>query len=70
MDKTRTEWFNGKVKPLYPGVYEREFSSECRYAYWTGTRWRLSSRNLKTARRERAGANGIFFRWRGLAVKP
>ena len=40
---TLTPWFPGDVKPARPGVYQRDFGRERKYAYWTGSAWKLGS---------------------------
>jgi hypothetical protein len=70
-----TPWFDGKVKPARPGVYqtalfqEEKERAEKRYSRWTGHEWMDSMRSpLGAARTNLRGCQSK--EWRGLAKKP
>ena len=65
-----TPWFPWHIKPVRPGVYQRESLS---YSYWTGSHWVASDQTVKEA------ADPRFFDlpscvqdmpWRGIAEEP
>lgn len=67
-----TAWFSADVKPVHPGVYQRELSwyeGGIRYARWDGVRWYRSAFSVVNAWL----ANKPTFvsaKWRGLAEEP
>jgi hypothetical protein len=69
-----TEWFPGDVKPVRPGVYEREFGGGSPNGYgfsrWTGSRWAWRGRTPEEAAASKFLSQNERIRWRGLAEKP
>lgn len=47
----RTDWFDGEVKPVRAGVYERKYTvnNEVYFAYWSGTKWYNARDTVKRA---------------------
>lgn len=66
----RTKWFSGHVKPVRPGVYEREFPAFVLFAEWTGHEWLCGSFMIARARRIRVVSSlqpgRDCVRWRGI----
>jgi hypothetical protein len=68
-----TPWFDGSVKPVRPGVYERAFGPDAppRYAEWTGWQWLESRGTVRSAPRSlKVSATQSAAGWRGLAEEP
>lgn len=66
-----TPWFNGQIKPVRPGVYEREFPNRALYAEWTGVQWLCARLSVKGAIKERdVSLQQDTIHWRGLAQEP
>jgi hypothetical protein len=71
-----TPWFPGHIKPVRPGVYERDLSHGP-YALWTGRIW-LAAKRTKTQARFCGVPSGyqpdeedpFNPSWRGLAKEP
>ena len=65
----RTPWFPATVRPIHPGVYEREFPHRVLYSEWTGHQWLIAASTPNKATRQRevsqqqAEDGGV--RWRG-----
>lgn len=60
-----TQWFDGKLKPVRKGFYERKYSSPRIFGadYWDGENWRYCHpKGVVASLQTRA--------WRGLAKKP
>lgn len=73
MMSTLTEWFDGSVDPVHPGIYERRpiIADGRRFAYWTGSHWKLWAFTIQDAAHHFGIESGVANRqWRGLAVKP
>lgn len=75
MSADLTPWFPGDVKPVRPGVYQRDRSGPYDggpfYSEWTGCQWLVPAMSLERASKQTAVAiaqNGG--RWRGLAKDP
>jgi hypothetical protein len=71
MPKTElTPWFDGKIKPVHVGTYERDYSPtyggrKYWYCFWDGRYWRSSSAIVKTSATF-AGSRLQKLPWRGL----
>lgn len=64
-----TPWFDGKVKPMRVGVYERRIAENYPedFAYWNGERWTGMGETLESAYADRKGYT--YFQedqWRGI----
>jgi hypothetical protein len=73
----KTPWFDGSVKPVRPGVYERRLSrtSQVRFARWIYGAWRSPALTAEQAAAETNQSmfqpGGLLgFKWRGLAEEP
>lgn len=69
-----TPWFDGTVKPVRVGLYQRLMFPGFRhvYAWWDGKRWSAAS-IFKTEALVLKGSyarNQIHAQWRGLAQDP
>lgn len=79
MDEELTPWFPPEVKPVHPGVYERDASqldlsaaSIKYYSHWDGV-WFILKRSPEQAGNESGGPYHSFRQhlpWRGLAKDP
>lgn len=65
-----TKWFDGSVKPVRDGVYQREYINGIQYCLFKDQKWNAGAW-------EKAQALHVYFEsedqelpWRGLAVKP
>lgn len=38
-----TPWFDGKVKPVHVGVYERQTFGRIEYSRWDGSDWHINN---------------------------
>lgn len=68
-----TPWFDGSVKPVRPGVYERDGLRQLGsivYSRWTGDRWLLSANSLDGAYLFICTSDYQTLKWRGLAEEP
>ena len=69
-NETRTPWFPGSVKPVRPGVYEREYGlNNVAFCRWNEG-WYCSSLKNEIASRARKPSGNQSLPWRGLAVNP
>jgi hypothetical protein len=66
----KTPWFDGSVKPVRLGVYQRRYVGGARYARWTGRYWCLPWRRVATAAQDTAASFFERLPWRGLAEEP
>lgn len=66
--KKLTPWFDGDVKPVRPGIYERNYHSAFIEPkdYWDGQKWMLSFNGTTAS----DIISGIRLPWRGLARRP
>lgn len=64
-----TDWFSGKTKPAYKGVYERRSSyGFSHFSYWNGYAWKQMGFTPEKAQ-ELIFADDSFFQtleWRGV----
>lgn len=69
-----TEWFNGSVKPMRVGVYQRRDWADLEdhgYSYWDGKNWGVLGDDPDDAMVwARAITNYPELPWRGLARRP
>lgn len=70
--RERTPWFPSDVKPVHPGVYERDFGTiGIRFAYWTGTNWGgFAVEHKHAVQNRRFPTAHPVAPWRGLARRP
>jgi hypothetical protein len=64
-----TSWFDGRIKPVHIGVYERKSSfGFSHYSYWDGDVWKLISSTPHKAHEARSDDDSHFqhLEWRGL----
>lgn len=59
------EWIDGKIKPVYPGVYERNGIG---FAFWNGEFWGRIGRSAKSAAYKSKRKPSVWqdVEWRGL----
>ena len=73
MSKKLTPWFDGSVKPVLKGVYERPsvFGGNT-FQYWTGRFWGAWYSDIDGAVKNKKYRSMIQYQkpWRGLAEKP
>ena len=65
----KTPWFPGDVKPVRPGVYERQYEVGVYYSQFDGSTWRCGWRDAHTAINETRVSPFQANPWRGLAAK-
>lgn len=67
-----TPWFDGKVKPARPGMYQRQWlRGELRWSMWTGKHWGPTCTSKCMAAHFSTGQSALQEApWRGLAKKP
>jgi len=68
-DMIFTSWFDGRIKPVHIGVYERKSSfGFSHYSYWDGDVWKLISSTPHKAHEARSDDDSHFqhLEWRGL----
>lgn len=71
-----TPWFPADVKPVRPGVYERDMESVGlrgygQWSHWDGERWGGYGADKKIAMRNAESPSAYqSIPWRGLARKP
>lgn len=74
MSKKLTPWFPGYVKPVWVGVYQREYGNEndpdIVYCKWDGKAFHVYARNPYQASINDCESSNIHNRWRGLAEPP
>lgn len=67
---TLTTWFDGSIKPIHIGVYERKSTfGFAHYSYWNGKKWKLISSTPDKAFNARLDSDDSHFQtleWRGL----
>lgn len=63
---TVTQWFSYRDKPVYLGVYQRQWADEITYSYWNGKNWLWSAQNPNDAIYAFALSNTQIADWRGL----
>lgn len=68
--RKRTPWFTGRVKPVRPGVYQRNFGYAVKFARWDGKRWFMSQYTPREAEEDTWPSGYSSLPWRGLATKP
>ena len=70
MNETRTQWFSPEQKPIYIGVYERNYVCSIRKCWWDGVCFSMAySGDYDMLRNfERSVVQDI--KWRGLANNP
>jgi hypothetical protein len=74
IDRGLTPWFDGKVKPVRAGVYQRKFNKSVVYSYFDCEKWFSSSRTIAMA--EDIGTIHDIEsvcgpkQWRGLSTDP
>lgn len=74
-DKTKqdmklTDWYNGNIKPVHIGVYERKSNHGLNaYSYWDGNHWKMFGATPLNAEESQCGDNSVFqtLPWRGIA---
>lgn len=69
-----TPWFLGNTHPIRPGVYQRDFGRERKYAYWDGQHWLWGAATPEKAV-ETEGFSAVQLQlvsvlWRGLMEEP
>lgn len=67
---TLTTWFDGRIKPVHIGVYERKSTyGFAHYSYWDGEVWKLISSTPHKAHQARWDDDSYFqhLEWRGVA---
>lgn len=68
-----TDWYPGDVKPVRPGVYERDYGSvegvipPFRYCYWDCDCWQVASTLVRDALRVYEDSKYQSLPWRGVA---
>lgn len=65
-----TKWFDGSVKPVRDGVYQRNFQMGVVYAKFKNGKWRVPSASIQTANKQRSYSIVPHMPWRGLAQNP
>lgn len=68
-DMKLTNWFNGKIKPAYVGVYERRSSyGFSHYSYWNGKTWKQMAFTPEKAEQLSWDDDSFFqtLEWRGV----
>jgi hypothetical protein len=67
-----TPWFDGSVKPVRVGVYQRcaPLGFGVTFSMWTGKRWNFSAPSVEEAAIEEARSFVKDAHWRGLAQQP
>jgi hypothetical protein len=69
-DMTLTTWFDGRIKPVHIGVYERRSTfGFAHYSYWNGKKWKLISSTPDKAFNARLDSDDSHFQhleWRGI----
>jgi hypothetical protein len=67
-----TEWYPGDVKPVRPGVYQRDWGGGIPvFSKWTGSHWKVCCETVNQAAKERRISSFQFIDpWRGLAQDP
>ena len=75
MTAKKTPWFDGSVKPVRVGVYQRRYSNGLiLYSLWDGARWMLNAETANeaagTGARWKDASPHQFIPWRGLASDP
>jgi hypothetical protein len=69
-----TPWFDGHVKPVRVGLYQRKLSfvgREWVWSWWSGTHWGLFSLSPSVAVKAGKHRSGHqHLPWRGLCEKP
>jgi len=68
-----TQWFDGSVKPVHIGVYERylDWNGYFVYSFWDGKKWGINGPTIDFALRSKGRASAWQDqKWRGLANKP
>ncbi len=65
-----TDWFPGDVKPVRPGVYEREFAGGRLFARWAAGQWNQGWNSIAMAEKEHRASINLSARWRGLSANP
>ena len=64
-----TPWFNGSVRPVYVGFYQRERNGIIIYSYWDGRFWKGNGapkiEDAKHALRDYQNAKHQETAWRG-----
>ena len=69
-DMKLTNWFSGKIKPAYVGVYERCSSyGFSHYSYWNGSVWKQMAFTPEKAEQLSWDDDSFFqtLEWRGVA---
>jgi hypothetical protein len=71
MNKKRTGWYPGHIKPAREGIYERERNSIIIFSYWDGSVWCVGARSIHHANVFKYyKANYQNTPWRGLCKSP
>jgi len=67
-----TQWFDGSVKPVRDGVYERKYPDEVRSVYckFVDGKWWRGGWDIEEASRIRTISDYQNDPWRGLAQNP
>ena len=69
-DMILTSWFDGRIKPVHIGVYERRSTfGFAHYSYWNGKKWKLISSTPEEAFKVRVDCHNSYFQtleWRGV----
>jgi hypothetical protein len=68
-DMTLTSWFDGRIKPIHIGVYERKSTfGFAHFSYWNGEVWKLISSTPHNAHQARWDDDSFFqhLEWRGV----
>ena len=69
-DMKLTDWYSGKSKPAYKGVYERRSSyGFSHYSYWNGSVWKQMAFTPEKAEQLSWDDDSFFqtLEWRGVA---
>lgn len=64
-----TDWFDGDIKPVRKGVYQRYGFGDIVYSYWTGKYWGMKSGTVASANACRGKSANQNHKWRGLIEK-
>lgn len=66
-----TPWFPASIKPVRPGIYERDKTMHGFrvYAKWTGKAWMAYGFSIEMAERATKKTSWPELQWRGLAEK-
>jgi hypothetical protein len=70
-----TPWFDGRVKPVREGVYQRDYNqhgnrANLQYCYWNGRHFSRANGTVDSADTCEFRSDAQHLPWRGLASDP